>query len=299
MKIPKKRLRSYWKSYAQRLRRCHLFAICLIVISFCAGHITHSTLAAAQTKISYGGLAANLPRWAVSAPKDCFVGISEPSHSIKKARRQALNSALSQILQTMGAAFSLKHESLLTGDHTYSEHKLSERLTYTANWFLKSIQQNIKEYKFIKHPKGYLGFVLIKVTPPQLQLFRNLTIGPQIAAKCIKTNAEAMLIDVKELNGVGVTLTGYTVSALTKNHHAGLITLFAWKVPKGNRQNYQGGFDKKLHLKKSSTTVTIYLHSKNHRLKSLILGAKTITKIILTGYDEAGRHITVPVIICP
>ncbi len=261
--------------------------------------MSHTTLAAAQNKNSYGEFAANLPRWIVSAPKDCFVGISKPSQSIETARRQALNSAVSQILQTMGATYSLKHESVLSGDHNFSKHKLTERLAYTANWFLKLIQQNIKEYKFIKHQKGYLGFVLIKVTRPQLQLFRKLTIGPQIAAKCIKTNAEAMLIEVKELNGVGVTLTGYTVSALTKNRHAGLITLFAWKVPKGSTQNYQGMFDKKLHLKKSSTTVTIYLHSKNHRLKSLILGAKTITKIILTGYDEVGRHITVPVLICP
>jgi len=259
--------------------------------------MSHTTLAAAQYQTFYG-VSANLPRWAVSAPKDCFVGISKPSHLIETARRQALNSAVSQILQTMGAAYSLKHESVLSGDHTYSKHKLTERLTYTANWFLKSIQQNIKEYKFIKHPKGYLGFVLIKVTPPQLQLFRNMTIGPQIAAKCIKTNAAAMFIEVKELNDIGVTLTGYTVSTLTENHHAGLITLFAWKVPKGSAQNYQEGFDKRLHLKKSSTTVTIYLHSKNHRLKSLIWGAKTITKIILTGYDEVGRHITVPVITC-
>ena len=270
--------------------------ILLIIITLYAIQIIHIAIAAAQDKTSYVA-ATDLPPWVLSPPVDCFVGISESSQSIENAREQALNSAVSQIIRAMGAEYSLTHESVLSGDHTYSIHRLTERLTYTARWFLRSIQQNIKEYRLLTRPKGYLCFVLVTVTPSQLQLLCKLTIGPQIAAKGIRENDGAMLIEVKELNDVLVNLTGYNVSTLIKNRLAKIITLFAWKVPENRTQHYQGVLDNRLHLKNSTAISTIYLHSEYNRLQSLVLGAKSTTKINLTGYDEIGRQITVPVMI--
>ena len=258
--------------------------------------VGHPTIAAAQDKTWHINQ-RNFPQWVVSPPKDCFFGISKPSQSIENARQQALGSAVSQIIQAMGAEYSLTHESVLSGDHSYSKHELTERLSYSAKWFLKSIHQNIKEYRFIKRPEGYLCFVLLKVTPLQIQSLRKLTIGPKIAARCIKPDDETMRIEVRELNDVGVNLTGYDVSTLTKNRHASLITLFAWKVPESSVQEYQGVLDIGLHLRKSSDIATVYLHPRYHRLTAFILGARSITNINLTGYDEVGRQITVPVTI--
>ncbi|MFC1886890.1 hypothetical protein ACFLZM_07525 [Thermodesulfobacteriota bacterium] len=251
------------------------------------------TPSAVMTKVSSNPV--HIPKWVSLPPKDCFVGISKPCQSIEKARDHALNSAITQILQAMGAKYNLSHESVLSGDLNHSRYNLKERLNFTANWFLKSIQQNIKEVRIIPHENGYLCFVLVKLSPSDLQLLRKLTIGPKVTATATKVNATQLMINAKEINDVGVALTGYEISTYVKNHHAGLITLFAWKVLEGSTENFSGVLEQSLHLKKSSAKTTIRIRSQNDSLKSIILGTETITTISLTGHDEIGRFTSVPV----
>ncbi len=58
----------------------------------------------------------DMPEWVTHTPEDGFVGISRPCKSIDEARQQAIESALCQILQAMGAEYELKHESILSGN---------------------------------------------------------------------------------------------------------------------------------------------------------------------------------------
>ncbi len=103
------------------------------------------------------------------------------------------------------------------------------------------------------------------------------------------------MINAKEINNVDITLTGYDISTSIKNHHARLITLFAWKVREGSTHNFSGVLDQSLHLKKSSAKSTIHIRSQKDSLKSIVLGTETTIEISLTGHDEIGRPITVPV----
>jgi len=136
---------------------------------------------------------------------------------------------------------------------------------------------------------------LVKLSPSDLQLLRKLTVGSKVTATAKKLNSKQLMINVKEINDFGITLTGYNVSTSVKNHHARLITLFAWKVSEGSTQNYYGALEQSLYLKKSSAKTTIHIRSQNDSLKSILLGAETTTTISLTGHDEIGRPITVPV----
>jgi len=236
-----------------------------------------------------------IPEWVTRIPDECFVGISRPCQTIEEARQEALNSAVSQILQAIGADYSLHHTSSLTGNKKHSYHELNERLTYTAKWFLQSVQQNIKKSHIQQIPEGYLYFVLIDFPTASLEKLRQLTIGPKVGARLVKVSKEGMLIEVRENNRVSVTLTDYQMEVTTQNRHAGLITLFAWKVPKCSHRNFKGVLDRKISIRGSSETVFIPTFSPETGLKQIILGSESRVAIILRGYDETGRELSFPV----
>lgn len=237
----------------------------------------------------------NIPRWVTHTPEHCFVGISNPCQSIEQARQQAIHSAFSQILRTMGAEYSLTHKSMLSGNLHYSHHEVRERLTYTASWFIRSVQQNIRESDFKQVKDKYIYFILVNFPPGKIQRLRKLTIGPKVSARIIKETNDQLVIEVKEINGVRVTLTDYHIKTKTKNRHAGFITMFAFKVPELLSKKIDGVIRQKISLKENSQTLNIPNPTPDTGIKDLILGADTKINILLQGYDEVGRPVSVPV----
>lgn len=236
-----------------------------------------------------------IPDWVTHIPQHCFVGISSPCQTIEKARQQALNSAISQILQALGAEYRLSHESRLFGNAKYAYHQLDERLAYSARWFIRSIQQNQINSKIHRIQNRFIFFTLIHLPPVEMENLRKLTIGPKVTAKIIKKNHKTIAIEVSEINGVQVTLTDYHVKITAENLHAALITLFAWKVPELSKQNFKRVIDQKIFLKGSSKTFNITNPSPAPNLKKFILGTQTQISIVLHGYDEVGRQLSVTV----
>ena len=92
----------------------------------------------------------DIPLWVTHIPNDCFVGISEPCNTIEKARIKGIESAIAQILQFMGAEYTLNHESRLTPPY------LNESLTYRAKWFVAFVQKNIKKMVLEKGRQGHV-----------------------------------------------------------------------------------------------------------------------------------------------
>ena len=107
----------------------------------------------------------SLPYWVTNIPENAFVGISGPSRSVEEARQQAVNSAIGQILQAMGADYQLTHESILSGNLDQSRHELKERLAYSARWLLDSVQQNARQYAFQETGEGLVAYVLVQMMP--------------------------------------------------------------------------------------------------------------------------------------
>jgi hypothetical protein len=98
-----------------------------------------------------------------------------------------------------------------------------------------------------------------------------------------------------ETNGVGVTITEYQMTAAIRNNHARLITLFLWKVPETATASYEGALPNRLSLNKSSGRIIIPLSNVGGSLKSFLMGSREDISITLTGYDEIGRQVSVPV----
>jgi len=237
----------------------------------------------------------DIPEWATRIPVNCFVGISRPCESIEDARQQAIESALCQILQAMGAEYELTHESTLSGNLHVSNHALKERLSYTAKWFVRSIHQNIKKSEILRILDKHVCFVLIEFPPARIDRLRKLTIGPRVGARIVERRPGGFVIEVRENNDVGVCLTDYRMMMTTRNRHANIITLFAWKVPDSAIQEFSGVFDHKIILKEKAETLNIPLPSPDASLKSLILGSETRIDIVLQGHDETGRPLSLRV----
>ena len=235
----------------------------------------------------------DIPPWAVHIPEHSFVGISQPCPSIEEARQQALDSAIGQILQAMGAEYHLSHESTLTGDLNQSRHELKEKLSYTARWLLNSVQQNIKQYAFRNTGDGQVCFVLVRMTPGDLEKLKQLSIGAKVSARLIGISAGQASIEVMETNGIGVTITEYQMTAAIRNNHARLITLFLWKVPETATASYEGALPNRLSMNKSSGRTIIPLSYTEGSLKSVLMGSREDISITLTGYDEIGRQVSV------
>jgi len=235
------------------------------------------------------------PKWFVRIPDGCFVGISNHCQSIEAARQQALHSALSQILQAMGADYELNHESLLSGNLHHSHHELKELLSYSCQWFLRSVQQNILKSHIQDSPRGYTCYLLIHFPEDKIKELRRLSIGPKLGARIRKSGKEGIFIEVRENNGVVANVTGYQLKITTENRHAEMITLFAWKVPKKAYVEIDGVLDRKVIVKGNTEEFLIPMPATGATLKKLILGSETRIAINLMGYDEIGRELTLPV----
>jgi hypothetical protein len=235
----------------------------------------------------------HIPSWVTDILEHGFVGISKPCRAIEEARQQAFNSVVSQILQTMGAEYRLTHKSILSGNASYSHYDLNERLTYTSRWFIRSIQQNIKKSDIQQVQDKYICFVLIDFPPAKIQQLRKLTIGPKVAARIVRKQGDRLIIEIRENNGVRVTLIDYYIMITTKNCHAGIITMFAWKVSESSSHNFEGVIQHKVSVKGNSQKLSIPKPIFGTSFKHRILGSQNQTRILLRGYDEIGRQVEV------
>ena len=236
-----------------------------------------------------------IPEWVTKPPGDSFVGISGSCGSIEEARQQALHSAIAQIVQNMGAEYDLSHESSLKGNAHHARHELKEHLAYTARWFVSSVNENIQEID-IQETKGrYVCFVLVKYPPDKIEKLRKLTIGPKAGASIVSTSNDRIIVEVRENNGVEIALTEYDIELARLNRHAGVITMFLFKVPKGESETVRGVFERKITVNDNSKTLSVNCPPQSPDLKSMILGSERQARITLRGYDELGRPITIPV----
>jgi hypothetical protein len=278
--------------------RCAILFISLLAIVLCApkgratGPLKPQPLQPLEAEVPQS---VHIPDWVTDIPTHCFVGISGLCRSIDEAREQALSSVISQILQAMGAEYSLKHRSQLSGTIHASHHELKEKLTYTATWFIRSIQQHIKQSDIQWVHGRYICFILVEFPPEEIEHLRKLSIGPKLVARIARKDGKWITIVVRETNGVEVTLTDYRITTTIENRHADIVTLFACKVPKDSRKTYEGAIDHPVSIKESSQRLSIPNFSSAFNLKSFLLGAQSRTEITIQGYDERGQKVTVKV----
>jgi hypothetical protein len=195
----------------------------------------------------------------------------------------------------MGAEYSLSHQSTLTANPRHAHYELKEHLAYTARWFVSSVNENIRESD-IQETKGkYVCFVLVRYPPDMMEKLRKLTIGAKAGARIVSMENGRVNVEVRENNGVEVILTEYQVKLATTNRRADIITMFFMKVPRSSLHTAQGMIEKKVSVKDNARTLSIHYPAFVPDLKSFILGSETEIRIVLHGYDEIGRPVSLQV----
>lgn len=248
-----------------------------------------------QSALAESAQPVRIPGWVNRVPKDGFVGISGFCTSIEEARQQALHSAVAQIVQNLGAEYTLTHESTISGNALSAHHDLKERLTYTARWFVSSVNENILESDIQEIKGKYICFVLMKYPRVMIDKLRRLTIGARAGARILSIKSGLMNVEVREYNGVEIILTKYDVKLVTTNLHTDIITMFFMKVPKTTSYSAQGVLGKKVSIKDNATTFLVVYPASVRDLKSFLLGSECEVSIVLHGYDEVGRPVTIPI----
>jgi len=238
---------------------------------------------------------ADIPQWVTHTPRHSFVGISRPCRSIAEARQQACDSALSQVLQAMGAKYELKHTSRVSGSASGAHHKLKESLVYSARWVVRSVQEAIRAVEIQKSKGGYTCFVLVCLTPAKIADLRRLSTGPRVSARVVKEENDRVFIEVRETNGVRVTFTTYAMELTTRNLHAGIITMFACKMPVSSSKTFEAALDHTLTIKGSSSRISLLRPPPQSGLMPLLLGSRRQMSIRLKGHDEGGHEVWVAV----
>lgn len=282
------------------MNRLFFFLPILILISISHGKADANRLEediatkASSVQIS-GSESIRIPHWAIQIPAHSFVGISSACPSIEEARQQAVDSAIGQILQTMGADYHLSHESVLSGDLSQSRHEMTERLTYTADWLINSVQQNITEYSFQDNANRHICFALVRMRPSILERLKRLTIGAKVSARIMGISDERATIEIAETNNVRVTMTGYRLTNTVRHDHARLITLFLWKVAESEIVTREEALPSRLSLNGNAARLFIPIPNQAGKLKASLMGSKGNISITITGYDEIGRPVSVSV----
>jgi hypothetical protein len=225
----------------------------------------------------------------VHVPKDHFLGISEPCRNLHGARKQAIHDIASQVLRSIGASYSLESSSSVTGSDKQVVYNLSEKFQYSASGFIHEIERRVVDEKFEKTAAGIVYRMLVHFTPAEIETMRRLSLGAKVHAVWLADN----LVEIRELNGVPVTLSEYTIQLDSRNAHAGFLSYYVVKVPAGDSTVYRHAFQTPLNLRSGVVKrVRLKMPDQNKTgFQELVLGTRKSMKVTLNGTDSVGRSI--------
>jgi hypothetical protein len=233
----------------------------------------------------------------VSVKKDHYLGVSSVCGSLGVARDKALREVLCQVLRSVGAHYSLKFDSsvVMTGDNV--SRRVSEKFHYTASAYLSSIEQNIVSSSYKRVVSGGFVYRILVYFPPRLvERARRLSKGAKVVARVVGGHGGEGVIEVREVNGVKVVLSGYSVSVDEKNRHADFLNYYVMSVSSGGSRKFERAFSDSVVLSGGVVKrVRVMVPTRKVGLKGLVLGTSRSVTVSLQGTDEVGRRVRLQV----
>jgi hypothetical protein len=226
-------------------------------------------------------------------PKDHYLGISTPSASVSAAREKALHDVSAQILRTIGASYSLRFDSRVTGNIEKVHRHIDERFHYSASGFIAEIENRIVSQTYNRTGAGIVYEVLVHFPRRTIQRMRRLSQGAKVIVRRVDDN----LYELREINGVSCVLTESIIVTSEKHIHAGFLNYYVMKVSSGSNKTFTKTLLEPIVLKGRSVKHTkLMMPNRNKPLVDAFLGTKRSVKITLIGTDEIGRPVKVKVL---
>jgi hypothetical protein len=230
----------------------------------------------------------------LTVPKDHYLGISPPCESVALARQKAIREVTVQILRTIGAQYSVRFDSNVTAVNDKVERKISEKFHYESKGFIAQIERRIVSASYYRTDEGIVFEMLVHFPPKLVERTRKLSLGAKVHARWLNGG----IVELREINGIQVVLTEYSVRVREQNSHAEFFNYYVMKVSAGNSQEFKRSLPEPVRLKGSEVRrVRIMVPKARHVLRDVMLGTRRSVMVSIHGTDEVGRavHIQVPV----
>jgi len=232
--------------------------------------------------------------WAesVSVPKGHFLGISMPCASVADARKKALHDVAAQILRTIGASYSLRFDSRVTGTLEKVNRYIDERFHYSASGFIAEIENRIVSQIYNRTSAGIVYEMLVHFPRQLVERMRRLSHG----AKVVVRRVSESIYELREINGVSCVLTDAIIVTSEKHMHAGFLNYYVMKVSNGSNKTFTKALPEPIILKGRGVKHTrLMVLNKRKPLTDAVLGTRRSVEITLIGTDEIGRPVKVKV----
>lgn len=118
----------------------------------------------------------------------------------------------------------------------------------------------------------------VKFSRQDIERFRKLSLGAKVHAVW----AGDGVVELREVNGVPVVLTEYTVKVDERNAHAGFLSYYVMKVSAGDSQEYSRALSSPVHLS-SGQVERVRLTEpwkKKTGLQDIVLGTRRFVKVL-------------------
>lgn len=233
-----------------------------------------------------------IPGFVTSVPAEHFFGVSEPSNSLAKARKSAIDDVIRQILGSISTQYDHDYFDRVSGNIKNIQRVIDDKLSGTAHGIVLDVERNIVRSSCLKDDSGkFVYFVLVYYPEQKIQEMRRLSKGAKVIASAIFLNDGYVRLKISEINGVAVTMSSADVKILKRNRFAKAITLFLWRVPQNTEQNYSVYFDP-VKVCGNSKPIRLSLEKFRKNLADYLLGAAFERVAVLRGHDEIGRPIS-------
>jgi hypothetical protein len=229
----------------------------------------------------------------IHVPKDHYLGISPPSVSVSAAREKALHDVAAQILRTIGASYSLRFDSRVSGTIEKVNRYIDERFHYSASGFIAEIDNRIVLQTYHRTSSGIVYEMLVHFPRQVVERMRRLSHG----AKVIVRRVNEGIYELHEINGVSCVFTEAIIVTCEKNMHAGFLNYYVMKVSNGSNKTFTKKLPEPIILKGKGVKHTkLMMPNKNKPLTDAFLGTRRSVEITLIGTDEIGRPVKVKVL---
>jgi hypothetical protein len=238
-----------------------------------------------------------LPPYVKSIPKDHFVGISTPMPSLAAARRSAISDVKRQILNSMGSNYRHSYVDHSSGNVISGkiERTVSDKFRNDSQGFLIRIEDNIVSNEWMRGGSGkFICFVLIHCSEKLIHEMQRLARGAMVIGKILKFNANRVVLELTESNGVCVTFVKATVSITHLHKWAKAATLFFWHVEEETELAHEIPICT-LNVCGGMKQVTIAFGDKAQQRPFLLNLSSSTLKAVLHGFDEIGRPVIVQI----
>jgi hypothetical protein len=234
----------------------------------------------------------SVPSFVTSIPAGHYAGVSAPCKNLSEARNSAIDDAVRQILSAVNATYAHQYLDRVSGSVRNPNRNVDDSLTKVAKGIVLGVERGIAKSSWSQDSAGrYVYFILVRYPDKLVSEMRRLSKGAMVVCQLVRSSDGEVELSLSEVNGVAVTLSSVDITVRKVNRHAGFISYYIMKVPKGSQAIYSKAIQP-VRICGESRSVRLKLQRSEKQMADYLLGSESSAEAVLRGHDEIGRVVT-------